>query len=54
MAQAALKLVGKEDTDKQRALEAGFDEYLAKPLRPAVLVQAVVAIVERKLLLRAM
>ena len=40
--------------DQQRALEAGFDEYLAKPLRPAVLVQAVVAIVERKLLLRAM
>jgi len=40
--------------DQQRALEAGFDEYLAKPLRPSVLVQAVLAIVERKALLRAM
>ncbi|MEH6437409.1 MHYT domain-containing protein [Massilia sp. DD77] len=39
--------------DQQRALEAGFDEFLAKPLRPAVLVQAVVALVERKALLRA-
>ncbi|WP_051109872.1 MHYT domain-containing protein [Massilia niastensis] len=39
--------------DQQRALEAGFDEYLAKPLRPAVLVQTVVAIAERKALLRA-
>jgi signal transduction histidine kinase/CheY-like chemotaxis protein len=25
--------------DQQRALEAGFDEYMAKPLRPAVLLQ---------------
>ncbi|MCC2955496.1 response regulator [Massilia sp. IC2-477] len=28
--------------DQQRALEAGFDEYMAKPLRPAALVQIVV------------
>ena len=39
--------------DQQRALEAGFDEFLAKPLRPAGLVQMVVAIAERKALLRA-
>ncbi|OON63141.1 hypothetical protein B0920_06965 [Massilia sp. KIM] len=38
--------------DQQRALEAGFDEFLTKPLRPAVLVQAVVAIAQRKDLLR--
>jgi len=28
--------------DQQRALEAGFDEYMAKPLRPALLLQTVV------------
>jgi CheY-like chemotaxis protein len=39
--------------DQQRALEAGFDEFLAKPLRPAVLLQTVQAIVEKKALLRA-
>lgn len=39
--------------DQQKALEAGFDEFLAKPLRPAVLLQTVQAIVEKKALLRA-
>jgi CheY-like chemotaxis protein len=33
--------------DQQRALEAGFDEYLAKPLRPAVLLQTVVGMAGR-------
>jgi len=36
--------------DQQRALEAGFDEYLAKPLRPAVLLQTVVGIAGRSVL----
>ncbi len=36
--------------DQQRALEAGFDEYMAKPLRPAVLVQTVVAMAARSAL----
>ncbi|MFC0251822.1 MHYT domain-containing protein [Massilia consociata] len=39
--------------DQQRALEAGFDEFLAKPLRPAVLLQTVVAMAERRALSRA-
>ncbi|NNG25819.1 MHYT domain-containing protein [Telluria aromaticivorans] len=39
--------------DQQRALEAGFDEFLAKPLRPAVLVQAVVAMAGRRAPMRA-
>ena len=34
--------------DQQRALEAGFDEFMAKPLRPAALVQAVVTIARRR------
>ncbi len=34
--------------DQQRALEAGFDEFLAKPLRPAVLIQAAVAMAARR------
>ncbi|QOY92388.1 response regulator [Massilia sp. UMI-21] len=33
--------------DQQRALEAGFDDYLAKPLRPAVLLQAVTGMARR-------
>ncbi|VXB70165.1 MHYT domain-containing protein [Massilia sp. 9I] len=39
--------------DQQRALEAGFDEYMAKPLRPAVLVQTVVAMAARSALSRS-
>ena len=39
--------------DQQRALEAGFDEYLAKPLRPAVLLQTVVGMAGRRALSRA-
>ena len=34
--------------DQQRALEAGFDEYMAKPLRPAALLQMVAAIARRR------
>ena len=34
--------------DQQRALEAGFDEFMAKPLRPAALLQVVVAIARRR------
>jgi signal transduction histidine kinase/CheY-like chemotaxis protein len=34
--------------DQQRALEAGFDEFMAKPLRPAALLQAVAAIARRR------
>ncbi len=34
--------------DQQRALEAGFDEFMAKPLRPAALLQAVVGIARRR------
>jgi signal transduction histidine kinase/CheY-like chemotaxis protein len=33
--------------DQQRALEAGFDEYMAKPLRPVALLQAVVGMAGR-------
>ena len=33
--------------DQQRALEAGFDEYMAKPLRPAALLQTVVGMAGR-------
>ncbi|MGI4843618.1 MAG: MHYT domain-containing protein [Janthinobacterium lividum] len=36
--------------DQQRALEAGFDEYLAKPLPPALLLQTVVGMAERSAL----
>ncbi|RZA29113.1 MAG: hybrid sensor histidine kinase/response regulator, partial [Lysobacteraceae bacterium] len=38
--------------DQQRALEAGYDEYMAKPLRPSVLLQAVVAMAGRDALSR--
>jgi NO-binding membrane sensor protein with MHYT domain/CheY-like chemotaxis protein/nitrogen-specific signal transduction histidine kinase len=38
--------------DQQRALAAGFDEYLAKPLRPAVLLQTVVGMAGRSALSR--
>ncbi|SFC80078.1 MHYT domain-containing protein [Massilia yuzhufengensis] len=38
--------------DQQRALEAGFDEFLAKPLRPALLLQVVVAMTGRQALSR--
>jgi signal transduction histidine kinase/ActR/RegA family two-component response regulator len=38
--------------DQQRALEAGFDEYMAKPLRPVALLQAVVAMAGRAALSR--
>ena len=38
--------------DQQRALEAGFDEYLAKPLRPSLLVQMVVGMAGRSALSR--
>ena len=34
--------------DQQHALEAGFDEYMAKPLRPAALLQMVAAIARRR------
>ena len=40
--------------DQQRALEAGFDEYLAKPVAPALLLQTVAAIVARRNLLRSL
>ena len=40
--------------DQQRALEAGFDEYLAKPVAPATLLQTVAAIVARRNLLRSL
>ena len=39
--------------DQQRALEAGFDEFMAKPLRPALLVQKVMAMAGRLALTRA-
>lgn len=39
--------------DQQRALEAGFDEYLAKPLRPAALLRTVVGMVRREALKRS-
>ncbi|MFN3790396.1 MHYT domain-containing protein [Massilia sp.] len=39
--------------DQQRALEAGFDEYLAKPLRPALLLQTVVGMAGRGALSRS-
>ncbi|WP_292044970.1 response regulator, partial [Massilia sp. UBA6681] len=39
--------------DQQRALAAGFDEYLAKPLRPAVLLQTVVGMAGRSALSRS-
>jgi CheY-like chemotaxis protein len=39
--------------DQQRSLEAGFDEYLAKPLRPAVLIQMVVGMAGRRALSRS-
>ena len=39
--------------DQQRALEAGFDEFLAKPLRPAVLLQMVAAMAGTRSLDRA-
>ena len=34
--------------DQQRAMEAGFDEFMAKPLRPALLLQSVVAMARRR------
>lgn len=40
--------------DQQRALEAGFDEFLAKPVAPATLLQTVAAIVARRNLLRSL
>ena len=40
--------------DQQRALEAGFDDYLAKPVAPATLLQTVAAIVARRNLLRSL
>ncbi|MGF6274946.1 signal transduction histidine kinase/ActR/RegA family two-component response regulator [Massilia sp. UYP11] len=40
--------------DQQRALEAGFDDYLAKPVTPAMLLQTVAAIVARRNLLRSL
>jgi len=40
--------------DQQRALEAGFDDYLAKPVAPAALLQTVAAIVARRNLLRSL
>uniref|UniRef100_UPI0010C04ECF hybrid sensor histidine kinase/response regulator n=1 Tax=Massilia sp. HP4 TaxID=2562316 RepID=UPI0010C04ECF len=40
--------------DQQRALEAGFDEFLAKPVAPATLLQTVAAIVTRRNLLRSL
>ena len=40
--------------DQQRALEAGFDEFLAKPVTPAILLQTVAAIVARRNLLRSL
>ena len=40
--------------DQQRALEAGFDDYLAKPEAPATLLQTVAAIVARRNLLRSL
>ena len=40
--------------DQQRALEAGFDEFLAKPVAPAILLQTVAAIVARRNLLRSL
>ena len=40
--------------DQQRALEAGFDEFLAKPVAPAALLQTVSAIVARRNLLRSL
>ena len=40
--------------DQQRALEAGFDEFLAKPVSPATLLQTVAAIVARRNLLRSL
>lgn len=40
--------------DQQRALEAGFDEFLAKPVPPATLLQTVAAIVARRNLLRSL
>ncbi|MEX5744865.1 MHYT domain-containing protein [Massilia sp. X63] len=39
--------------DQQRALEAGFDEYLAKPLRPALLLQTVTGMLGRVALSRS-
>jgi NO-binding membrane sensor protein with MHYT domain/CheY-like chemotaxis protein/nitrogen-specific signal transduction histidine kinase len=39
--------------DEQRALASGFDEFLAKPLRPAVLLETVVAMAGRHALSRA-
>ena len=40
--------------DQQRALEAGFGEFLAKPVAPAILLQTVAAIVARRNLLRSL
>jgi len=40
--------------DQQRALEAGFDDYLTKPVAPATLLQTVAAIVARRNLLRSL
>ena len=34
--------------DQQRAMEAGFDDFMAKPLRPAALLQAVVALATKR------
>jgi len=34
--------------DQQRAMEAGFDDFMAKPLRPAALLQAVVALARKR------
>lgn len=40
--------------DQQRALEAGFDEFLTKPVAPATLLQTVAAVVVRHNLLRSL